>query len=89
MACLDLVPTKVKQKLSSSHLNKYMYLGIIGLHQKEIGTLVNISILDTKNNTIGKALFARVEVDMSQDYVVIGCIPQFCLDVQEFYKFKK
>ena len=59
-------------------------IGIIGLHHKEISALVNINLLDTRNNTIEKALLASAEVNMNQNYIVIGCIPQFCIDLKEF-----
>ena len=66
-----------------------MHLGvilirIIGLHRKEIGAHVNINLLDTRNNSIGRALLANAEVNMNQNYAVIGCIPQFCIDLKEF-----
>ena len=51
---------------------------------KEIGALVNINILDTINNSIGRALLASAEVNMNQNYAVIGCIPQFSIDLREF-----
>ena len=59
-------------------------IGIIGLHRKEIGALININLLDTRNNTVGRALLASAEVNMNQNYAVIGCIPQFCIDLKEF-----
>ena len=40
-------------------------IGIIGLHCKEIGALININLLDTRNNTIGRALLASAEVSMN------------------------
>ena len=41
-------------------------IGIIRLHCKEIGALININILDTRNNnTVGWALLASVEVNMN------------------------
>ena len=57
-----------------------MYLGIIlsgiiGLHRKEIGTLININLLNTRNNIVGRALLTSIEVNMNQNYAVIGCIP--------------
>ena len=47
-----------------------MYLGIIlsgiiGLHRKEIGTLININLLDIRNNTVERALLASAEVSMN------------------------
>ena len=50
-------------------------IGIIGLHRKEIGVLININLLDTRNNTVGRALLASTKVNMNQNYAVIGCIP--------------
>ena len=52
---LDLVSSEIKQKLLKNKIDKYMHLGvfligIIGLHRKEIGALVNINRLDTRNN---------------------------------------
>ena len=35
-----------------------MHLGIIRLHRKEIGPLVGINLLDTKNNIIGISLLS-------------------------------
>ena len=61
-------------------------IGIIGLHIKEIGALVNINLLDTRNNSIGRAILVSAEVNMNQNYAVIGCIPQFCIDLREFTK---
>ena len=61
-----------------------MHLGITWLHRKEIGALIKINLLDTKNNTIGRALLANAEVNMKQNYAIIGCIPQFCIDIKEF-----
>ena len=57
-----------------------MHLGIIliriiRLHRKEIGALININLLDTRNNTVGRALLASAKVNMNQSYVVIGCMP--------------
>ena len=57
-----------------------MHLGIIlieiiGLHRKEIGALININLLDTRNNIVGRALLARTEVNINQNYAVIGYIP--------------
>ena len=50
-------------------------IGIIGLHCKEIGALININLLDTRNNIVGQALLASAEINMNQNYAVIGCIP--------------
>ena len=60
-------------------------IGIIWLH-KEISALVNITLLDTRNNTIGRALLASAEVNMNQNYAIIGCIPKFSIDLKEFTK---
>ena len=86
---LDLVSPETKHKLLKNKTDKYMHLGIIligiiGLHRKEIGALININLLDTRNNTVGRALLASAEVNMNQNYAVIGCIPQFCIDLKEF-----
>ena len=59
-------------------------IGIIGLRRKEIRALININLLDARNNTIGQALLASTKVNMNQNYAVIGCIPQFCIDIKEF-----
>ena len=56
-------------------------IGIIGLHRKEIGALVNINLLDTRKNSIGRVLLASAEVNMNQNYAAIGCIPQFCINL--------
>ena len=45
---LDLVSSEIKQKLLKNKIDNYMHLGviligIIGLHRKEIGALVNIN----------------------------------------------
>ena len=66
-----------------------MHLGIIlieiiRLHRKEIGPLVSINLLDTKNNIIGISLLSNAWVNMNQNYEVIGCIPQFCIDLKKF-----
>ena len=79
---LDLVTPKTKHKLLKNKTNKYMHLGIIligiiGLHRKEIGALININLLDTRNNTVGRAL-------MNQNHAIIGCLPQFCIDLKKF-----
>ena len=71
-----------------------MHLGvilivIIGLHRKEIGALVDINLLDTRNNSIRRALLTSAEVNMNKKYAVIGCIPQFCIDLREFTKKNK
>ena len=48
-----------------------MHLGIIliriiEIHYKEIGALININLLDTRNNnTVGRALLASEEVNMN------------------------
>ena len=78
---------EIKQKLLKNKTDKYMHLGvillgIIGLHRKEIGPLVNINLLDTRNNSIGRALLNSAEVNMNQNYAVICCIPQFCIDLR-------
>ena len=57
---------------------------IIWLHRKDIGALTNINLLDTRNNIVGWALLASAEVNMNQNDAVIGCIPQFCIDLKEF-----
>ena len=62
----DLASSEIKQKLLKNKTDKYMHLGviligIIGLHRKEIGALVNINLLDTRNNSIGRALLASAE----------------------------
>ena len=80
-----------KQKLKKKKTYKYMHLGviligIIGLHRKEIEALVNINLLDTRNNSIRQALLVSAEVNMNQNYAIIGCIPQFCIDLREFTK---
>ena len=59
---LDLVSPETKSKLLKNKTDKYMHLGIIligiiGLHRKEIGALININLLDTRTNTVGRALF--------------------------------
>ena len=46
-------------------------IGIIGLHKKEIEAFVNINLLDTRNNSIGRALLSSAEVNMNQNYAVI------------------
>ena len=66
-----------------------MHLGIIliriiGLHRKEIGALININLLDTRNNIVRQAFLASAKVNMNQNYIVIGYIPQFCIDLKEF-----
>ena len=86
---LELVSLETKHKLFKNKINKYMYLGIIlsgiiGLHRKEIGTLININLLNTRNNIVGRALLTSIEVNMNQNYAVIGYIPQFCIDLKEF-----
>ena len=86
---LDLVSSETKHKLLKNKTDKYMHLGIIligiiGLHRKEIGALVNINLLYTRNNAVWWALLASIEVNMNQNYAVIGCIPQFCIDLKEF-----
>ena len=68
---LDLVSSEIKQKLLKNKTDKYVHLrviliGIIGLHRKEIGALVNINLLDTRNNSIRRALLASAEVNMNQ-----------------------
>ena len=63
-------------------------IGIIGLHHKEISALVNINLLKTRKNTIEKALLASAEVNMNQNYAVIGCIPKFSVDLKKFTKKK-
>ena len=64
-------------------------IGIIGLYRKEIGALININLLDTRNNIVWRALLASAEVNMNQNYAIIGCIPQFCIDLKEFTKKNK
>ena len=59
-------------------------IGIIWLHRKEIGALININLLDTRNNTVERALLASAKVNMNQNYAIIGCILQFCIDLKEF-----
>ena len=93
MGCY-IVSSEIKQKLLKNKTDKYMHLGvilieIIGLHQKEIGALVNINLLDNRNNSIGQALLASAEVNMNESYAGIGCIPQFCIDLREFTKKNK
>ena len=90
---LDLVSSEIKQKLLKNETDKYMHLGviligIIGLHRKEIGALVNINLLDTRNNSIGQSLLASLEVNMNKTYAIIGCIPKFCIDLREFTEKK-
>ena len=73
---LDLVSLEIKQKLLKNKTDKYMHLGvilieIIGLHRKEIGALVNIDLLDTRNNSIGRALLASAEINMNQNYAIL------------------
>ena len=63
---------------------RIILIRIIGFHRKEIGALININFLDTRNNTVGRALLASVKVNMNQNYTIIGCIPQFCIDLKEF-----
>ena len=72
MVYLDSVSSKIKQKLLKNKIDKYMHLGviligIIGLHRKELGALVNINLLDTRNNSIGRALLASTEVNMNEN----------------------
>ena len=86
---LNLVSPKTKHKLLKNKIDKYMHLGIIliwiiWLHHKDIGALTNINLLDTRNNTVGQALLTSAEVNMNQNYAVIGCIPQFCIAIKEF-----
>ena len=86
---LDLVSPETKHKLLKNKTDKYMHLGIIligiiGLHLKEIGTLININLLVTRNNTVGRALLVSTEVNMNQNYAITGCIPQFSIDLKEF-----
>ena len=90
---LDLVSLETKHKLLKNKTDKYKHLGIIligiiGLYRKEIGALVNINLLYTRNNAVWWALLACIEVNMNQNYIVIGCIPQFFIDLKEFTKKK-
>ena len=67
---LDLVSLETKHKLLKNKTDKYMHLGIIligiiGLRRKEIRALININLLDARNNTIGQALLASTEVNMN------------------------
>ena len=68
---LELVSPETKHKLLKNKIDKYIHLGIIliriiGIHCKEIGALININLLDTRNNnTVGRALLASVEVNMN------------------------
>ena len=68
---LELVSPETKHKLLKNKTDKYIHLGIIliriiGIHCKEIGALININLLDTRNNnTVGRALLASVEVNMN------------------------
>ena len=39
---------------------------------------------DTRNNKVGWSFLPSAEVNMNQNYVVIGCIPQFRIDLKEF-----
>ena len=50
-------------------------IGIIGLNHKEIGILININLLNTKNNIVGRAILVSTEVNMNQHYTIISCIP--------------
>ena len=52
------------------HVGKNL-IGIIRLHRKEIGALVTIKHLDTRNNIIGKGLLANAEINMNQNYAVL------------------
>ena len=45
---------------------RIILIRIIGFHRKEIGALININFLDTRNNTVGRALLASAEVDMTK-----------------------
>ena len=88
---LDLLSPETKHKLLKNKTDKYMHLriiliGIRGLHCKEIGALIYINLLDTRNNTVRRALLASAEVNMNQNYAVISCIPLFCIDLKEFTK---
>ena len=54
---LDLVSLETKHKLLKNKTDKYKHLGIIligiiGLYRKEIGALVNINLLYTRNNAV-------------------------------------
>ena len=64
-------------------------IGIIGLHLKEIGTLININLLVTRNNIVGQPFLVSTKVNMNQNYAVIGYIPQFCIDHKEFIEKNK
>ena len=41
-------------------------IGIIGLHRNKIGALININLLDIRNNTVRQALLANAEVNMTK-----------------------
>ena len=64
-------------------------IGIIGLNHKEIGIPININLLNTKNNIVGRAILVSTEVNMNQNYTIISCIPQFCIDLKEFTEKNK
>ena len=74
--CFNVPLYYFKIKLLLFLIKHYIY--------KKIGALVNINLLDTRNNSIGRALLASAKVNMNQNYAVIGCIPQFCIDLREF-----
>ena len=46
-------------------------MGIIRFRRKKIRVLVNIKLLNTRNDTIGNTLLANIEVNMNQNPVVI------------------
>ena len=67
---IDLVSPKTKHKLLKNKTDKYMNLGIIliriiGLHHKEIWALININLLVTRNNIVGRAFLANAKVNMN------------------------
>ena len=65
---------------------RIILIGIIKLHRKKIGALTNINLLNTRNNTLRRALLAKTKVNMNQNYVVLGCIHLICIDLEEFTK---
>ena len=50
---------------------RIILMGIIRFRRKKITVLVNIKLLNTRNDTIGNSLLANIEVNMNQNPDVI------------------
>ena len=77
-----------KSNYSQIHVETIL-IGIAELTRAQVRTKALVYIYDDKWDNHQQAAIATVEVDLSTNLAIIGCIPNYVMNVKEFSKYIK